>query len=320
MKLVNSTPFDLSTSTLALSSLASRSAAHLRATFNYGQAGQTLVLSDEQGPPPLADCYSGDPVASSLIEPSFLHMGKPGTDVLVTGVAYAPNLIPSYHWNVSVEAPGLKNQLTIFGDRMWEEGRIQTLRKRLNTVIQYEYAFGGTHSNEPQANPAGIGLSPDDMLLPSIEDSTQLIAHRDHKPMPAGLGPIAPHWAQRLRYAGTYDSVWTATRAPFLPTDQNPKYNHAAHPNMQTSKPFSGGETILIKGMHPETPLSLTLPNISFTAQFYITGQESVRSFFSLETVSIDTQATTLTMDWRAFADHKGGVENVRRIQAQERR
>ena len=328
MKLFNATPFSLSVSSLPISSFRSRSAAHLRASFNYSNLGQMLVLADSQGEPPLADSYRDDPLSSSLIEPSFLHLGKPGTDLLVKGVAYAPGNAPCYRWDVKVQAPGVDNQISIFGDRYWKEGMIVSKHKRANIHMHYEYAFGGVSSDtdDPSQhskvahNPAGVGASRDDILLPNIEQTAQLIQRKTDAPTPAGLGPLAPHWANRYQYAGTYDARWQSTRAPFLPDDFNLLFNQAAHPAMQTKTPYTGGETITIQGMHPDSVLRFSLPNIRFASRFFIAEQKSVRRPFVLETVAINTQEETIILDWRASIDHKGGIEHIRRVEAEERR
>src|SRR6202140_5871817 len=49
-----------------------------------------IALAPEQLPPVMADEYYGDPGSTSLKAVSDLHIGKPGTDVLITGHARAP--------------------------------------------------------------------------------------------------------------------------------------------------------------------------------------------------------------------------------------
>ena len=50
----------------------------------------TLALSNEQVPHAPADEYYADPATSSLRVASDMHIGKPGTDVLLIGSASAP--------------------------------------------------------------------------------------------------------------------------------------------------------------------------------------------------------------------------------------
>ena len=61
-----------------------------------------LSLADEQVPVVVADTYHGDPAASSLKAPSELHIGKPGTDVLLIGSAWAAPGRPARQTQVSL--------------------------------------------------------------------------------------------------------------------------------------------------------------------------------------------------------------------------
>ena len=58
----------------------------IKATF---QLGEELSLAEEQVPPTQADEYWGEPATSSLRYASDLHLGKPSTDVVLTGQAWA---------------------------------------------------------------------------------------------------------------------------------------------------------------------------------------------------------------------------------------
>ena len=54
-----------------------------------------LSLAPAQTPPGLVDEYYEDPENSSLKQHSELHIGKPGTDVLLVGCARAPRGQPT---------------------------------------------------------------------------------------------------------------------------------------------------------------------------------------------------------------------------------
>src|SRR5712671_1987987 len=62
----------------------------------------TLALAEEQVPIAIADEYHGDPAASSLKQVSDMHIGKPGTDVLLVGSAWAPEGNPVAESQVTV--------------------------------------------------------------------------------------------------------------------------------------------------------------------------------------------------------------------------
>ena len=44
------------------------------------------------------------------------------------------------------------------------------------------------------------------------------------RPAPACLAPIAEAWEPRRSFAGTYDAAWQQGRAPYLPTDLDPRF------------------------------------------------------------------------------------------------
>src|SRR6266480_6579887 len=60
----------------------------LKATFTLGNE---LEMKEKQIPPTMADEYWGEPGVSSLRYGSDLHIGKPTTDVVLVGQAWAPN-------------------------------------------------------------------------------------------------------------------------------------------------------------------------------------------------------------------------------------
>src|ERR1700741_5073806 len=78
-----------------------------------------LALAAKQRPPTLADEYQGDPARTSLKAVSDLHIGKPGTDVLVTGHAQAPNGRPTPEMLVSVAVAERQKTIRVCGDRVW---------------------------------------------------------------------------------------------------------------------------------------------------------------------------------------------------------
>ena len=96
--------------------------------------------------------------------------------------------------------------------------------------VKWELAYGGADYTDPKSpleehrNPVGTGLVRDASELlhrpaPQIEDPRDLITSAHSRPAPAGLGPIARHWAPRRAYAGTYDEAWKRERMPLAPLD-----------------------------------------------------------------------------------------------------
>lgn len=106
----------------------------------------------------------------------------------------------------------------------------------------------GAQAHVYAANPIGCGFrvrgserALTGMPLPNLEDPKHLIDSPKDRPPPAGFGYIHPHWEPRWRYAGTYDEHWKKNRAPYLPTDFDPRFNQAAHPDLSADSYLQGG-------------------------------------------------------------------------------
>src|SRR4051794_17261622 len=145
-----------------------------------------------------------------------LVWGKPGTDVLVTGSAHAPEGRPVSQLPVAFALGPVLRQAVILGDRVWERGvvghRQGSPQPFTAMPLLWERAFGGSDmAGHPPAweprNPVGcgfvrLGRPPLTMSLPNIEDLRARIASPWDRPAPVGFGPIGRHWQPRAAYAG----------------------------------------------------------------------------------------------------------------------
>ena len=82
-----------------------------------------LSLAPEQVPLTMADEYYADPATSSLRAASEMHIGKPGTDVLLVGHARAPDDRPIARMKVSLSVAERRKELLVSGDRTWSDGK-----------------------------------------------------------------------------------------------------------------------------------------------------------------------------------------------------
>ena len=87
LQLVNETPFKATMAVLPDRAGVDTLYVVVRATVTLQPR---IALASEQLPPVMADEYYGDPGSTSLKAVSDLHIGKPGTDVLIIGHARAP--------------------------------------------------------------------------------------------------------------------------------------------------------------------------------------------------------------------------------------
>lgn len=281
----------------------------VKATFRHD--GQWL-LADEQVPVWSADVYHGEPDDSSLRYPTEFHLGKAATDVLVEGRAWAHEQKACRQMPVTISVGQLAYQLQVFGDRVWLQDRISRPEPFVNMPLVYERAYGGVvvRNDEMQycdeRNPVGrfaAGQCPREDLdgepLPNIEHPRELIQNCSDKPIPAGVGAVAPHWAARSQYAGTYDDHWESCRSPFAPEDFSRRFFNSASPALVYPGWLQGGEPILVRGMHPEGDWLCKLPQVNVSVKAQVAGgYQAIEP--KLETVLLQPEQRQLILSWRA--------------------
>lgn len=288
----------------------------IKATFAIDPAAG-LSLADEQDDVVLVDESWGEPLVSSIRVASEMTLVKPATDVLLRGHAYAPGG-EARQVDVTLRVGPVEKTIRVLGDRAWGAGVFQykaTEPSPFDRIpLVYERAFGGTDPQpldeakadyEPH-NPVGRGLvfrnsrtEVDGLPLPNLEDPTHPIRGPKDRPPPAGFGPVASHWEPRKSFAGTYDEVWTKSRAPYLPLDFNPRFFQAAPPGQVAPGYLKGGEPVEILNATPAGRLAFDLPVCTPGIVFRLDGQEHSHAP-NLDTVSIDADAGHLWMIWRA--------------------
>lgn len=283
---------------------------NVKATFNFGNH---WTLSAEQPEPLQEDVYWGEAGKSSLKYPTCVHPGKPSTDILILGHACALHRQTVQQLDVSVSVGANQKVLRVFGDRVWQNGKISEPQKFIQIPIRYENAYGGQHwvddqiiSLEPR-NPVGKGFrgarkvqEMNGHALPNIEDPNYLIRSLDDAPTPAGFGVIAANWHPRALLAGTYDEQWQKNRAPYYPHDYQSLFQNSAHPDLISPHYLSGGEPVIITNMHPQGAIEFSLPYVALDGRAQFRGAPERPLHFVLETLTIDVDALQLTMDWKA--------------------
>lgn len=281
----------------------------VKATFKIGPQ---WTLAEAQSKPQQGDKYWHEPETSSLYAANDYHIGKAGTDILMSGFACAPNEQPVRTLDVHLSVGSVSKTLRIFGDRYWDRGLITHPEPFTKMPLIYERAFGGKdvhngnmRSNEAR-NPIGCGyageksvLEMDGTRLPNIECPNELINHYQDKPTPAGVAPLSPSWLPRAQYAGTYDEQWQQHRAPYLPEDFNPLFLNVAHPDLIYPGFLQGGEPVTIHGMHPKGSLKFNLPYVKLRNKLTVAGVEKACDFV-LETLALDPNQLQLSLTWRS--------------------
>ena len=269
----------------------------VKATFDSLQA---LKLASEMQEIHQKDIFWGEPETSSLRYANEMHLGKPGTDILMHAHAYAPNGQAVRESNVAISVGQYNLSLKVFGDRIWQSKQISSTKQFVRIPLVYEYAFGAPMN---EFNPVGRS----ETLLANIEDPQALIDNVKSVPMPTCPGPIASHWKTRSPLAGTYDQQWQETRLPYLPVDYDRRFNHSAHPQLQTQQPLKGGEIYRLQGVHPTEILEGKLPFCPLKIDVVLApdsnnrfDEKSTELALKYDTVHFEPDSDQVHISWRA--------------------
>jgi hypothetical protein len=193
--------------------------------------GQECVRALEDSPFNSGDEFWDHPMNSSVRYESDFIPFKPGTDVVLNGVARAPGGRPVTSCSVALQIGSKRKELTIFGDRIarYADGRppVFTDPEPFTTMpVQYERAYGGIDIySDPRVaypyprNPLGRGFvvhnaakALHELRLPNIELPDALLtpetlcveeyAQWMSRPAPAGFGWFPKTWMPRASLAG----------------------------------------------------------------------------------------------------------------------
>ena len=270
-----------------------------------------LALAPLQVPVTLADEYYDDPRTSSIKLASEMHIGKPGTDVLLVGSAHAPDGKEVTNSIVSVSAAGRVKHARVWGDRFWQRDGSMTAPQPFTSMpLVWERAFGGMHVMPDgvlaeERNPIGLGFrgkrgaaEMSDEPVPNVEDPATPLSSAGDGGTPACFAPSSPAWLPRRAFAGTYDAAWQRQRAPYLPADFDARFFMMAAPELAFDRYLTGGEPLQIDGVHPEGPIAFALPSAPLDMHVTVAGAHE-HPPVNLETVLIAPDANLLCLSWR---------------------
>jgi hypothetical protein len=286
--------------------------------FNLPPAGRPSneppKPSEEQRPPVMEDVYWEEPGTSSLRYEGQTAYTRPGTDIYVSGHAWAPRGKPAKEVLAAVKVGPCQKGIRVFGTRVWYRGalglKISEPRPFESIPLRYERSFGGVAQakgkeppNYEPRNPVGVGLYGStkeaiEQPLPNLEDPLHLMSSPTDRVPPAGFGPIARSWQPRLGFAGTYDEVWVERRAPLWPTDFDPRFFNAASPGLVASPGLKGGEPVVLAGLSPDGQIAFPLPRYRLMAKNIFRHRVDRRELL-LDAVYIEEDERALTLIWR---------------------
>jgi len=289
-----------------------------------GDRGTRLHLAAEQDLPPMAEEHAGDPGVSTIRRDGQSCYTRPATDISIWGDACGRDGKPVREMTVSVRVGPCSVDLSVCGDRFWQPAPVVGAKPSepapfLRMPLVWERAYGGVASGsteeqpafEPR-NPIGCGLETDanDAIgkpVPNIEHPRQRLNRLSDRPRPMGLTPIARQWQPRLGYAGTYDEDWRRARAPLWPVDFDERFFCSAPEYLQASPHLTGGEAVVLQGMHPDGVIAFRLPVLRLAARNRFTDR-TLRTLLTLDGVVIETDVKRLTLYYRSAVPADRGL------------
>ncbi|MBB6091955.1 hypothetical protein HNQ60_000801 [Povalibacter uvarum] len=286
----------------------------------------SIALAPEQVPVAMADEYYGDPALSSLRVASEMHIGKPGTDVLLIGHARAPEGRPTARMKVAMSVAERRRELLVTGDRTWQaDGTPSAPQPFAAMPLTWERAYGGFHRLPDrllaeERNPVGCGFAGErsagemrQQPVPNLEDASAALQKVGQLSSPCCFAPVSASWLPRRSFAGTYDENWQRTRAPYLPSDFDPRFLQSAPPEFAFDRYLQGGEPVEIHGVLPDGPLSFAVPQSPLQIEVVVAGSPQ-HPTANLETLLIEPDENRLCMSWRATVPCDRQVLKVQKV------
>ncbi|MBU2896135.1 DUF2169 family type VI secretion system accessory protein [Vibrio hepatarius] len=248
--------------------------------------------------------YLGEPGSSVMKIDHEFPVTKQNTDVLVYGKArsYAKRPVVYHECRLLIDGH-IDKTISVHGERLWvQHGGTVTVSNPQPFVeadIHYGKALGGDERNRVGC---GIASSTAELLkkpVPSVFFPSEEWAPNSKNVRVAGLGPIAPFFAERTQYGGTFDAHWEEHRRPLLPQDFNPKFYQSAPSDQQCDGFLVGGERLMMSGFNHDEVISFRFPVEKYLASASF-SEENLCLPMQIHTVFVDTESMSLTLSYSA--------------------
>jgi hypothetical protein len=249
----------------------------------------------------------------------------------------------------------LHKRIRVYGERRWVK-RLGALwmmgdaQPFSSMPVTYSRAFGGlfTHESIGSSDPRDFLAHPMNLVGRGygkgkfMQRATGALAHQtelwhsgswqsvgnpSEDGVPASYGPIARNWQPRLAFAGTYDQHWQDEVFPLLPADFDERYYQCAPLDQQMPFP-RGGEIITLgnlslvaaqNGERSRGLLSFRLPpenKLALPMVLLPKNRQQIALKPVVDTISIDADAGTYDITWRANAPLKRSLHEVHTLAA----
>lgn len=195
-------------------------------------------------------------------------MPRQQAEVLLLGSAYAPqqhactSLLTQLRLNDADGEALVSKCLCVSGERDWHAGflgarRVSKPKPFTQMALSYRRAYGGAGN---AVNPDGCGERPAGIgawlsaaaggAMPNIAYPTSTSTAWRAR-VAAGFGPIPIGNRTRRKKFGTYGAAWRKHDAPGFARDIDWSIFNMAPPDQWTGSDFKGGESYLLRNLHP---------------------------------------------------------------------
>ncbi|TKD09994.1 DUF2169 family type VI secretion system accessory protein [Polyangium fumosum] len=260
-------------------------------------------LAPEQDPIVEQDEHWDDDETRSLRAASDIAPLKQRADVVLVGMAFAPEARPVRSFVARMIVGDIDKSVEVFCDRAFTlDGALQEGPRITRMSLRYERAGGGPDT----WNPAGMRPDTRDrqgrIAVPNLQPLDKVVSGPGDLLTPIGLGPIAARWPSRQQKLGRHAGRWSPadlTRAP-APEDVEIAYYQVAPPDQQVDV-LRSNERIVLDNLHPtHAHLVTSLPGLEPKA--VLAGREGGPRVIPMraDTLVIDTERAALVVTWRA--------------------
>ncbi|MDI1484039.1 DUF2169 domain-containing protein [Polyangium sp. y55x31] len=272
-------------------------------------------LAPEQDPIVEQDEHWDDDETRSLRAASDIVPLKPRADVVLVGMAFAPEARPVRSLVARMIVGDIDKSIEVFCDRAFTlDGALQEGPRFTRMSLRYERAGGGPET----WNPAGMRPDARDrqgrIAVPNLQPLDKVVNSPGDLLTPVGFGPIAARWPSRQQKLGRHAGRWSPTdlaRAP-APEDIEIAYYQVAPPDQQVDA-LRDNERIVLDNLHPKhAHLVTSLPGLRPKA--VLSGREGGPRVIPMraDTLVIDTERAAIVVTWRAQIPLRSAQEEGR--------
>ncbi len=237
----------------------------------------------------------------SVRTPSDLVPFKHSPEVLVVGHAYAPNRRPQKRLAARLVVGDLDAALEVFPPRRFNPEGVLEDPAATRMPLAYEYAAGGSDSDNPVGIDMGLVDAWGRRAAPSVVPLGAHLAHPSDSIETAGWGPIAASWPSRARRLRAEDRAWLADPARLpMPTSFDVRFFQSAPSEHWLSGPIRPDERLVLENLTPAherlvTNLDGVVPYASML------GSKELKVPLIADTLFIDTDRAVVTLTWRGL-------------------